>query len=146
VRLSATRRGWSATGDAATLQPGAAARAGSRCGPPLGARGLATVEVVTSNDPVPRSGEDTFDLVDDAVAALAERRGVWLGDDIAVMALVASLVEQSERWLPQLVHDARANGHDWPEIARALGTSPDEARLRFDPESPIADGRWPYDF
>jgi len=122
------------------------ARAASRCGPPLGARGLATVGVVTSNDPVPRSGEDTFDLVDDAVAALAERRGVWLGDDIAVMALVASLVEQSERWLPQLVHDARANGHDWPEIARALGTSPDEARLRFDPESPIADGRWPYDF
>jgi hypothetical protein len=24
-------------------------------------------------------------------------------------------------------------------------TSPDEARLRFDPGSPVADGRWPYD-
>jgi hypothetical protein len=43
------------------------------------------------------------------------------------------------------VRDARANGHRWTEIARALGTNPDEARLRFDPESPIADGRWPYD-
>ena len=113
---------------------------------PAGARGLATVGVVTSNDPVPRSGEDTFDLVDDAVAALAERRGVWLGDDIAVMALVASLVEQSERWLPQLVHDARANGHDWPEIARALCIRADEGRLRFAPEAANACGRWTYGF
>lgn len=46
--------------------------------------------------------------------------------------------------LPQLVHDTRAIGHGWTTIARALGSSPDEARLRFDPESPIADGRWPY--
>lgn len=98
---------------------------------------------MTSN-PGPRSGEDTFDLIDDALAALAERRGVWLGNDIATMALVASLIDQAERWLPQLVHDARANGRSWDEIARALGTSPDEARLRFDPESPITDGRWPY--
>jgi len=37
-------------------------------------------------------------------------------------------------------------GTGWVEIARALGTGNDEARLRFDPESPIADGRWPYDF
>jgi hypothetical protein len=34
-------------------------------------------------------------------------------------------------------------GHGWTEIARALGTKPDEARLRFDPESPSAEGRWP---
>jgi hypothetical protein len=85
------------------------------------------------------------DLIDDAVSALAERRGVVLGDDLNTIALITSLIEQAERWLPQLVHDVRANGHDWTEIARALGTNPDEARLRFDPDSPIADGRWPYD-
>jgi len=39
----------------------------------------------------------------------------------------------------------RLNGHTWDQIARALATSPDEARLRFDPESPIADPRWPDD-
>jgi hypothetical protein len=33
----------------------------------------------------------------------------------------------------------------WAEIARAGGTNPAETRLRFDPESPIADGRWPYE-
>jgi hypothetical protein len=53
--------------------------------------------------------------------------------------LVASLVGQAERWLPELVHDARANGHGWTGIARALATNADEARLRFDPKSPIAD-------
>lgn len=95
--------------------------------------------------PDPRSGDDTFDLIDDAVAALADRRSVWLGDDLSVIVLIADLIEQAERCLPQLVHDARANGHGWTEIARALGTNPYEAHLRFDPESPIADGRWPYD-
>lgn len=91
----------------------------------------------------PRSGEDTFELIDDAVAALAERRGVAVGDDLSVIELIASLIEQAERCLPQLVHDARANGHDWTTIARVLGTGPDDTRLRFGPESPIADGRWP---
>jgi len=45
-----------------------------------------------------------------------------------------------------LVASDGLNGHSWDEIARALATSPTEARLRFDPQSPVADGRWPYDF
>ena len=93
----------------------------------------------------PRSADDTFDLIDDAVAALAQRRQVNLCDDITTIALLASLIQQAQRCLPQLVHDARFNGHTWTEIAQALGTNPHEAHLRFDPESPIADGRWPYD-
>ena len=72
----------------------------------------------------PRSGEDTFDIIDDAVAALAGRRGVWLGDDLSTIALFTSLIQQAERSLPQLVHDARANGQGWTEIARTLGTQP----------------------
>lgn len=72
------------------------------------------------------------------MAALADRRGIWLGNDLRSLALVASLIRQAERCLPQLVHDARANGHGWTETARALGTNPAEAILRFDPESPIA--------
>jgi hypothetical protein len=99
---------------------------------------------MTSNNPSPRSGDDTFDLIDDALTILARRRGLWLGDDLTAIALVASLIEQAERCLPQFVHDARVNGHTWHQIAHALGTSPDDAQLRFDPESPIADNRWPY--
>jgi hypothetical protein len=93
----------------------------------------------------PHSDDDTYDLIDHAVTALAEHRGVQLGDDLAVMVLVASLIDQAERWLPQLVHDARVNGHTWQQIAEALATSSHDARLRFDPESPAADTRWPYD-
>jgi hypothetical protein len=77
---------------------------------------------------------------------LAERRGAWPGDDLAAIPLLASLIDQAERCLPEMVTNARLNGHSWDEIARALSTSPDEARLRFDPESPIADPRRPYDF
>lgn len=100
---------------------------------------------MTSNHPSPHSGEDTYDLIDNALTVLAERRGLWLGDDLTTMTLVASLIDQAERFLPQLVHDARANGHTWHQIAHALGTNPDTAQLRYDPESPIADSRWPHE-
>jgi hypothetical protein len=36
---------------------------------------------MTSSDPSPRSGDDTFDLIDEALAALAACRGCWLGDE-----------------------------------------------------------------
>lgn len=98
-----------------------------------------------TNNPSPRSGDDTFDLIDDALATLAERRRLWLGDDLAAMTLLASLIDQAQRFLPHLVHDARANGHTWQQIAHALGTSPDDAQLRFDPDSPITDSRWPHE-
>jgi hypothetical protein len=90
-------------------------------------------------------GPHSDDLIDDALATLAQRRGAWLGDDLTAMTLIASLIDQAERCLPELVTSARLNGHTWDEIARALATSPADAQLRFDPESPIADGRWPHD-
>ena len=78
-----------------------------------------------------------------ALAEPARRRGAWLGDDITAMTLITSLIDQAERFLPEMVTNARLNGHTWDEIARAIGTSPEEAHLRFDPESPVADPRWP---
>jgi hypothetical protein len=93
----------------------------------------------------PHSGDDTYDLIDDALARLAERRGAWLGDDLATIILLASLIDQAERCLPELVTSARLDGRTWHQIARALATSPDEAWLRFDPESPMADSRRPHD-
>ena len=93
----------------------------------------------------PRSGNDTYDLIDGALAALAERRGAWLGDDLTAITLIASLIGQAERFLPELVTSARLNGHTWDQIAQALATSPGQAQLRYGPESPVADTRWPYD-
>ena len=99
---------------------------------------------MTTPSPGPRSGDDTYDLIDDALAKLAERRDAWLGDDLTVISLLASLIDQAERCLPELVTSARLDGRTWDQIARALTTSPDEAWLRFDRESPIADSRSPY--
>ena len=96
-----------------------------------------------SRHPGPLTDSDTFDVLDDAVTALAERRNAWLGDDTTTIHLLASLIDQAERCLPEAVTTARLNGHNWHDIADLLATSPDEARLRFDPDSPIADQRWP---
>ena len=93
----------------------------------------------------PQTDSDTYEVIDAALAELANRRRAWLGDDTVVIGLIVSLIDQAERFLPELVSTARENGHSWDELAVLLNTSPDEARLRFDPDSPIADGRWPYD-
>jgi hypothetical protein len=100
---------------------------------------------MTTGSTGPHSGDDTCDLIDDALATAAERRGAWLGDDLTAITLIASLIDQAERCLPERVTSARLNGHTWEQIAHALATSPAETRLRYDPESPIADGRWPHD-
>ncbi len=91
----------------------------------------------------PRSDDDTFDIIDDALTTLAERRGLWLGDDTVLIHLLASLIDQAERCLPEAVHNARVNGASWNDIAILLATSAHEAQLRFDPDSPITDRRWP---
>ena len=99
---------------------------------------------MTTPRPGPRSGGDTYDLIDDALYALAERLGAWLGD-LTAITLIASLTGQAERFLPELVTSALLNGHTWDQIAAALATSPEQAQLRYGPQSPIADTRWPYD-
>lgn len=93
----------------------------------------------------PLTGDDTHDIIDDAVSALAERRHMWIGDDATLIHLLASLIAQAERELPLAVADARANGATWHDIGVLLGTSHIEVELRFDPGSPVADRRWPFD-
>ena len=92
----------------------------------------------------PHSGDDTYDLTGHALHQVTERRGAWPGDDLTAITRTASLIDQAERFLPELVTSARLNGHTRHDITQALATSPDEARRRFDPGSPVADGRWPY--
>ena len=101
--------------------------------------------VVVSSQPVPLCDVDSFDVVDEAISELAGRRGLWIGDDAVLIHLLASLIAQAERCLPEAVAIARANGYGWDDVAQLLGTSPDEVRLRFDPQSPVADGSWPLD-
>jgi len=90
----------------------------------------------------PRSGDDTYDLIDGALYQLAERRHRWLGDPVAAITLLASLIDQAERCLPELVTSARRDRHTGDNIAQALATSPDQARLAStrNPRSPAPDG------
>ncbi len=94
----------------------------------------------------PRSGDDTCDLIDDALYRLAERRGKWLGDPLAAITLIASLIDQAGRMLPEHVLLALDDDATWHDIATALATSPEQAKLRYSPDSPVADTRWPYNW
>jgi len=93
----------------------------------------------------PRSGPDTWDLIENALRELGERRQRWLGDPLTAMTMLASLIEQAERMIPELAADARRKRASWADIATALGTSPEQAELRYSARSPVRDTREPYD-
>ena len=94
--------------------------------------------------PAPAIGDDTYEMIDDAIASLAESRDLWL-DGSTTIHLLASLIVQAERFLPLAVAEARDMELSWSEIAELLGTTEDLAQARFDPASPTCDGRWPFD-
>ena len=48
--------------------------------------------------------------------------------------------------LPEHVLTALDDGATWHDIVTALATSPEQAELRYSPDSPIADNRWPHDW
>ena len=96
-----------------------------------------------TTSPGPHSGDGTPVSIDDTLATLAERRSARLGDDLTAITLIVSLIGRALP--PRVVHNARADGHSWHQIAQALATSPDQAR-RFDPGSPVAGSKWPYDW
>ena len=93
----------------------------------------------------PHSGSDTWDLVENALRQLADRRGRWLGDPLTAITMLASFIDQAGRMIPELAADARRNGASWAAIATALGTSPEQAELHYSPRSPVRDTREPYD-
>jgi len=93
----------------------------------------------------PQSDSCTWHLTETALRDLASRRGRWLGDPLTAITMLASLIEQAERMIPQLAADARRQHASWSDIAIALGTSPEQAELRYSPRSPLRDAREPYD-
>ena len=93
----------------------------------------------------PHSGNDTWDLVENALRELAGRRQRWLGDPLTAITMLASLIEQAGRMIPDLAADARRKHASRADIATALGTSPEQAELQYSPRSPVRDTREPYD-
>ncbi len=93
----------------------------------------------------PHSGNDTWDLIENALRELADRRGRGAGDPLTAITLLASLIDQAGRMIPELAADARRNRASWADIATALGTSPEQAELHYSRHSPVRDTREPYD-
>ncbi|MGQ0519764.1 MAG: hypothetical protein ACT4PX_01275 [Actinomycetota bacterium] len=84
-----------------------------------------------STHPAPLVDADTIKVLDDAVVALAARRGIWLDTDTPVH-LLASLIAQANDLLPLAVLAARRRNCDWADIAQLLGTTAADARRRFE--------------
>jgi hypothetical protein len=93
----------------------------------------------------PHSGNDTWDLVENALRELAGRRQRWPGDPLTAITMLASLIDQAGRMIPELAADARRKHASWTDIATALGTSPEQADLQYSRRSPVRDTREPYD-
>jgi hypothetical protein len=105
-----------------------------------------TSDVHGSALPAPQSGDDaTFEIVDHAVGELGLHRGLWMGDDRNMIHLVASVIDQAQRFLPHLIAEAIEDGCTWKDIAYLLGTDAEQAKSRYDPFSPTADTRWLFD-
>ena len=91
----------------------------------------------------PHSGDDTYDLTDHALYQLAERRQRWLGDPLAAITLIASLIDQAERMLPEQVAESpprteppgTTSPPPWPPALN----KPNSATAQT-PPSPTADG------
>src|SRR5690349_9507069 len=69
--------------------------------------------------------DDTAVLVDGAAVELTLLRSPMnLGDCLADLHAMVSLLAQIHAWLPVVVAGARNQGHSWNDIAEQLGVTP----------------------
>ena len=54
---------------------------------------------------------------------------------LTAITMLASLIDQAGRMIPDLAADARRQHASWADIATALGTSPEQAELLYSPRS-----------
>ena len=92
-----------------------------------GTGGASFTSSLKSNDP----DDDEYNAAIDGLEAL-------------VLALHCAGFDVTTPQFVEAVTTAHLNGATWNDIATLIGTSTDEAQLRFDPGSPIADPRWPW--
>jgi len=75
---------------------------------------------------------DSAALLDQAIVDLTILRSpMGLGDCLADLHAMVSLLAQLQDWLPVTVDGARRQGYSWAEIADQLTTTPATARRRY---------------
>ena len=82
--------------------------------------------------PAPRTGDDSLQILSQAIDSLAQlRTAYWLGDSAVHLHALASLIAQAEQILPQAVHDARDQELTWAQIGELLNTTAATAARRY---------------
>jgi hypothetical protein len=82
--------------------------------------------------PAPRTGDDSRQVLNQAIDDLARQRtAYWLGDSAVHLHALASLITQAEQLLPQAVHDARDQELTWAQIGELLNTTAATAARRY---------------
>jgi hypothetical protein len=82
--------------------------------------------------PAPATGDDSLQVLTDAIDQLARLRTAhWLGDSAVRLHAQASLIAQAQQLLPQTVHDARDQELTWAQIGELLGTTAATAAHRY---------------
>jgi hypothetical protein len=82
--------------------------------------------------PAPATGEDSLQVLTDAIDHLARlRTACWLGDSAVRLHALASLLTQAQQLLPQAIHDARDQELTWTQIGDLLGTTATTAARRY---------------
>ena len=82
--------------------------------------------------PAPATGDDSQQVLSDAIDQLARlRTAYWLGDSAVRLHALTSLIAQAEQLLPQAVHDARDQELAWTQIGELPGTTPATTARRY---------------
>ena len=82
--------------------------------------------------PAPATGDDSLQILTDAIDNLARQRtAYWLGDPAVHLHALASLIAQAQQLLPRAVHDARDQELTRTQIGELLNTSGSTAARRY---------------
>jgi hypothetical protein len=89
--------------------------------------------------PAPTTGEDSLQVLTDAIEQLARlRTPYWLGDSAVRLHALASLIAQAQQLLPPAVYDARDQELTWTQIGELTGTTATTAARRYRKHPPSA--------
>ena len=82
--------------------------------------------------PAPATGQDSLQVLDEAIDQLARlRTPYWPGDSGVRLHALASLIAQAQQLLPEAVHDARDQELTWAQIGELLNTTATTAARRY---------------
>jgi hypothetical protein len=82
--------------------------------------------------PAPATGDDSLEILSEAIDSLARlRTAYWLGDSAVHLHALASLIAQAGQLLPRAVHDARDQELTWAQIGELLNVTAVTAARRY---------------